>query len=533
MRTAAATRATPNRWMPAACALLCVLIGADLAPARGQTPASGPDFDALAARALSTFEVPGLALAVVKDGKTVVTKGYGVRALGVATPVDEHTLFAIASNSKVFTAAALGILVDEKKVEWDAPVVRYLPWFQMWDPWVTRQLTVRDLLVHRSGLGLGAGDLLWWPRSTYTRRQIAERLGQLQPVASFRSAYAYDNVLYLVAGEVIEAVSGQPWEDFVQARLLAPLGMTESATRSSAAAAAANLATPHARVDGTVRAIARFESDTVNPAGGIITSAADVAKWLGTFLARGQLPSGDRLYSDRTATELEAPVTPMPPGRVRPGLEAARANFLFYALGLNVRDYRGRRVLTHTGGLPGYVSRVLWMPDQRLGIAVLTNQESGAAFDALVNSILDAYLGVSDTDWFAGYQRAIEQTEQLRSSQAQDRRAARDQSSAPSLALEKYAGTYRDAWYGDVGLALEDGRLVMRFTRTPALTGDLEHWQHDTFVVKWRDRELRADAFVTFALTPDGAVDQAKMRAVSTETDFSFDFQDLRLERQP
>ena len=300
-------RAPSSRRMLLAYVALGLMLGVGLRPATAQTPATRPDFDALADKALRTFEVPGLALAVVKDGTTVVTKGYGVRTLGDPTAVDEHTWFPIASNSKVFTAAALGVLVDEKKIEWDAPVVRYLPWFQMWDPWVTRELTVRDLLVHRSGLGLGAGDLLWWPSSTHSRRQIAERLRYLRPVTSFRSAYAYDNVLYLVAGEVIEAVSGQSWEDFVQARLLVPMGMAQSATRSSAAGTSTNLATPHAQVDGTVRPVARFESDTVNPAGGIITSAADIARWLGVFLARGQLPGGGRVYSERTATELESP----------------------------------------------------------------------------------------------------------------------------------------------------------------------------------------------------------------------------------
>ena len=536
VRTATDVRRTFTDWPSArgrAVAGLLVVASVLWVAAAGQTVATRPDVDTLAARALRTFEVPGLALAVVKDGEVVVAKGYGVRQLGEPAPVDAQTLFPIASNSKVFTAAALGILVDEKKIEWDAPVVRYLPWFQMWDPWVTRELTVRDLLVHRSGLGLGAGDLLWWPTSTYTRRQVAERLRHIPPATSFRSAYAYDNVLYLVAGELIETVSGQTWEAFVQTRLLAPMGMAGSSPMLSTISTAANVAMPHAPVDGAVRAVARFDSDNTNPAGGIVTSASDIATWLGVFLARGRLPDGRRLYSEQTAAQLERPVTPMPIGTSRPGLEPARPNFLFYALGLNVRDYRGRRVLTHTGGLPGYVSRVLWVPDLHLGIAVLTNQESGAAFDALTNSIVDGYLGEGDTDWFAAYRRAVDAIAERRATQARERAAARDASSGPSLALVKYAGTYRDPWYGDIALALERHRLVMRFERTPALVGDLEHWQHDTFVVKWRDRELRADAFVTFALTPEGTVDTARMRAVSAETDFSFDFHDLRLERQP
>jgi CubicO group peptidase (beta-lactamase class C family) len=226
--------------------VLCLLLL--LVPARGlaQSAAAPPDLDAYVARAMKTFDVPGLALAIVKDGQVVAAKGYGVRKLGEPAPVDAQTLFGIASNTKVITATALGLLVEEGKIEWDAPVVRYLPWFQMWDPFVTREITIRDLLVHRSGLGLGAGDLLWWPASTYDRKEIARRLRFIKPVASFRSAYAYDNVLYLVAGEVIEAMSGQSWEDFVRSRILARVGMTTSNVRHSDAARGGNSATPHA-----------------------------------------------------------------------------------------------------------------------------------------------------------------------------------------------------------------------------------------------------------------------------------------------
>src|SRR5438874_2748614 len=201
---------------------LCLELAAAQTPAKAAPP---PDLDAWVARAMRTFDVPGVALAIVKDDAVVVAKGYGVRKLGDPAPVDARTLFGIASNTKVFTATALGLLVEDKKIEWDAPVVRYLPAFAMWDPYVTRELTVRDLLVHRSGLGLGAGDLLWWPASTYDRQEIARRLRFIPPATSFRSAYAYDNVLYLVAGEVISAIAGQSWEHFVPSRLLVKVGM--------------------------------------------------------------------------------------------------------------------------------------------------------------------------------------------------------------------------------------------------------------------------------------------------------------------
>jgi CubicO group peptidase (beta-lactamase class C family) len=492
-------------------------------------PAAPPDLDAWVARAMKTFDVPGIGLAIVKDGKVVVAKGYGVRKLGTPDPVDGRTLFGIASNTKVFTATALGLLVEEGKIEWDAPVVRYLPAFQMWDPYVTRELSVRDLLVHRAGLGLGAGDLLWWPASTYNRAEIAQRLRFIKPATSFRSAYAYDNVLYLVAGQLIEAVSGQTWESFVTTRILNKVGMSGSNVLHSAASSGGNVAVTHARVDGAVRPIAPFVSDNTNPAGGINSSAEDMAKWLQVFLGGGQLPGGTRLFSEQTLRQITGIVTPLASSNPPPELAPLRNNFAGYALGLNVRDYRGKKMWTHTGGLPGYVSRVMMLPEAQLGVVVLTNQESGEAFDAIAFHVVDQYLGAPAADWIEAYRAAAARRETATAEADKKAAAARDVASKPSLALAGYAGTYEDAWYGDIAIAFEQGKLVMRFSRTPSLVGDLEHWQHDTFVVRWRDRELRADAFVTFALNPDGTIDQVKMQAVSPTTDFSFDFQDLLL----
>jgi CubicO group peptidase (beta-lactamase class C family) len=497
-----------------------------------QRTAAPPDLDQWVARAMQTFEVPGIGLAIVKDDAVVVAKGYGVRKLGEPAPVDARTLFGIASNTKVFTATALGLLVEEGKIEWDAPVVRYLPAFAMSDPYVTHEMTVRDLLVHRSGLGLGAGDLLWWPESTYNRKEVAERLRYIPLATSFRSAYAYDNVLYLVAGELIEKISGQSWEDFVSSRILAKVGMTGSNVRHSAAAPgsrAGNVASTHARVDGRVRPIRPFESDNTNPAGGINSSAEDMAKWLRVQLSGGKLADGTRLFSAATARQLTSIVTPIPIGTAPAELPAQQLTFHGYGLGLDLRDYRGHKLVTHTGGLPGYVSRVAMIPDASLGVVVLTNQESGAAFDSIAFHILDHYLGAPAFDWIDGYTKVQARSDANVAAAAGRGSAARDASAKPSLPLARYAGTYRDAWYGDITVALESGKLVMRFGHTPALSGELEPWQHDTFVARWKDPELRADAYVTFALNPDGTIDQVKMRAVSPSTDFSFDFQDLLL----
>jgi CubicO group peptidase (beta-lactamase class C family) len=504
-----------------------------LGPVPAAAQKAPPNLERYVGRVMETFTVPGLSVAIVKDGRVVSAKGYGVRRLGEAAPVDERTRFGIASNTKLFTATALGLLVEEGKLEWDAPVIRYLPWFAMHDPYVTRELSVRDLLVHRSGLGLGAGDLLWWPPSTYDRKEIARRIRFIPLATSFRSAYAYDNVLYLVAGEVIEAVSGQTWEEFVRTRILGKIGMRESDVLHSGAGGAGNIAGTHAEVEGTVRPIAPFLSDNTNPAGGIMSSAVDMAKWMMVQLDSGRVAGGERLFSPATATQLWREVTPLPIGNPPAELPHLRPHMSGYALGLNVRDYRGRILLQHTGGLPGYLSKVAMIPELRLGVAVLTNQESGAAFESIVYQVLDHYLGAKAPDYPALLRQLVEKGRAELQALNQKASATRDSTSAPSLPLAQYAGSYRDPWYGDVVISQEGKGLVIRFSHTPSLVGDMSHWQHDAFLVRWRDRELRADAYATFALNYDGSIAQLRMVPSSPAVDFSFDFQDLVLRPVP
>jgi CubicO group peptidase (beta-lactamase class C family) len=395
---------------------------------------------------------------------------------------------------------------------------------------VTRELTVRDLLVHRSGLGLGAGDLLWWPPSTYSRREVAQRLKDLPLATSFRSAYAYDNVLYLVAGEVIEAMSGQSWEDFVTARILKKVGMSTSTVRQSDAFKSKNVAAPHAPIDGKLAVVKPFDSDNTNPAGGITSNADDMAKWMVVLISGGQLADGSRLFSEPVYRDLTTLVTPMPiPTGGLPEVAPIRPNFRGYALGLNVVDLRGRKTLMHTGGLPGYVSKVLWIPSAGLGVTVLTNQEAGAAFESIVYRVVDQQLGLPATDWAAVFRKVVDRQQASFAETEKKAISARAESPRPPRPIAAYAGIFTDAWYGDIVVERVRNRLSMVFTKTPSLVGDLEHWQDDTWIVRWHDRELRADAYVTYALNPDGTIDQVKMRPVSPATDFSFDFQDLLL----
>ena len=356
------------------------------------------------------------------------------------------------------------MLVEEGKIEWDAPVVRYLPAFALSDPCVTRELTVRDLLVHRSGLGLGAGDLLWWPPSTYDRKEIARRLRYIPLATSFRSAYAYDNVLYLVAGELIETVSGQSWEDFVAGAFCPAWHDGGNVHHSAAASTAGNVAATHAPVDGKVRPIAPFASDNTNPAGGINAGAADMAKWMIAQLDSGRVGTSGSGVNGPPGRN--GPWSRRSPGSPPPELAALAASFNGYALGFGVRDYRGQKLVTHTGGLPGYLSRVAMLPDKKLGVVVLTNAESGAAFDAIAWQVLDHYLGVPKFDWLGNYAKVVARFDSITAAEDQATAAARDSTSHPSLPLARYAGTYRDSWYGDVSVAFE-GRAWSCGSATP------------------------------------------------------------------
>jgi len=517
-----------------------VALAADGAPATTQVPATTLDPAQLSAwveQARERFEVPGIAVAVVKDGQLVFEGGWGVRELGKPDAVDAHTQFAIASNTKAFTAAALAMLVDEGKLAWDDKVTDHLPWFRMSDPYVTANMQVRDLLTHRSGLGLGAGDLLFWPGSTYDNAEVVRRLAHVPLRTGFRERYAYDNILYGTASLLVEQVSGQAYADFLQQRFFNPLGMADTRANADALRPGDRAATGHARADFT-RLQPTFNLTWHNApgAGGVYSSVHDMARWMNAQLAGGRYTDAEgreqTLFSPRRQKEmwsLHSPVDINEPAV--PELAATRPDFLGYGLGWFLSTYRDHKLVWHTGGWPGQVSRVTLVPELGLGVVVLTNQESGAAFNAVTMHVLDAFIQPAErNDWVAAYAAAADKSLKRADEAWKKRVQARDARSKPSLPLAGYAGTYRDRWYGDVEVTFENGRLGMRFGASPLLVGRLEHWQHDTFLVKWQERTLNGDAFVTFALDPDGKVREARMEAASDLTDFSFDFQDLVLE---
>jgi CubicO group peptidase (beta-lactamase class C family) len=509
-------------------AVAVVLVSA----AWAQTPVSTAppaDLDTYVASSMKTFDVPGMAVAIVKDGKIIVAKGYGVRKLGEPTPVDEFTMFGIGSNTKAFTTAALATLVDEGKLSWDDPVYQRLPGFVMYDPYVSHEMTIRDLLTHRSGMGLGEGDLLFWPHSTYTREEVIYKLRFMKPSSSFRSHYAYDNLLYMTAGQIIPAVTGVSWDDYIRQRIFTPLGMNHSNVSNAAIKPEDNVAFPHSRMEDKLQVIHFEVLDNAGPAGAINSCAADMAKWVQLQLNRGKFTDRDgRLFGEERSREMWSPQTILPVGDPPAPLAGLKANFADYALGWGLRDYHGRKLVGHTGGVAGFVSRVMLVPEENLGVVVLTNAEEDGAFDSVLYHVLDYYFHLPPTDWISAYKAVEEKQEKDAAESMKKAETARAADSKPSLPIEKYASVYNDAWYGPITIRIDGGHLVITFDHTPSMIGDLQHWQHDTFKAHWRDRTIE-DAFVTFALNPDGTIDSARMAAVSPLADFSFDYQDLLL----
>lgn len=501
--------------------LFCVSMLAQTAP-----PA---DLDAYVANSMKTFDVPGMSVAIVKDGHVIVSKGYGVRKLGDPTPVDEYTMFAIGSNTKAFTTAALAELVDAGKLSWNDRVYQRLPGFVMYDPYVSHEMTIRDLLTHRSGMGLGEGDLLFWPHSTYTRDDIVYKLRFMKPASSFRSHYAYDNLLYMTAGQIIPAVTGISWDDYIRQHIFATLGMNHSTVTFADYRPGGDYAYPHERVDGTLQVIPFENLDNVGPAGSINSSAADMAKWALLQLNHGKFTDHEgRLFSEKQSKEMWSPQTILPTNDPPPPLAGLKTNFADYGLGWRLSDYHGRKLVGHTGAVGGFVSRVMLVPEENLGIVVLTNAEEDGAFDAILYHVLDHYFGLPATDWIAAY-KSVKDTEERNAAETMRMAvSARAADSKPSLPLEKYAGTYNDAWYGPITIRYENRGLVITFDHTPTMIGDLQHWQYDTFKAHWRTRTIE-DAFITFSLKPDGSIESAQMAAVSPLADFSFDYQDLLL----
>lgn len=516
--------------MLAGVAAMALAASSQAAPAKSELPvgARPQDIDKLAARIQQRFEVPGLAVAIVKDGKVLFAKGYGVRVAGKPETVDADTLFGIGSNTKAFTVAALAMLVDEGKLRWDDKVIDHLPAFRLYDPYVTREITVRDLLTHRSGLGLGSGDLMLFPATDFTRAEVIHNLRYLPPASSFRSKFAYDNLLYIVAGDLVPAITGVSWESFVQTRILDRLGTGCASTFSTIPPGRA-VAFPHAVVDGKLTVVTPDPSTAYDPAGSIECNASGMAKWMAAQLADGRMPDGPPLFSKAQHDQMWTPQTIVASLPASAGVTGT--HFRNYGLGWFIEDYQGQLRISHTGGLIGMVSAVTLLPEQKVGIVVLSNQQSGGR-TAMMGALTAAFTGKTGEDWVAKV--GALQDEQLKAFADADKAAdaaAKASGGRPFLPLEAYAGVYHDVWRGDVTVEKRGDKLRMTFSRTTGMQGDMQPTTGNVFVVRWDDRTLRADALVNFKTGLDGAVNGMTMAPLSPTTDFSFDYLDLDFTR--
>jgi CubicO group peptidase (beta-lactamase class C family) len=509
-------------------ALMAMTI-AQISPVHSAASISPEQIDRTVASAMKAFQVPGVAVGIVKDGKLIFAKGYGVREIGKSGRIDPETLFQIGSNTKAFTAAALAILVDEGKLRWDDKVIDHLPQFRLYDPYVTREFTIRDLLTHRSGLGLGAGDLMFFPATDMSRDEIIHGLRYLKPASSFRSTFAYDNLLYMVAGQIIPVVTGKSWEDFVTGRIFGPLQMAPCAASYGRIADRSNLAAPHVVINGEIKPVAAQNMDAIGPAGTINCSIRGISQWLMTQLAAGKAPSGQPLFSADRSREMWTVTTPV---AVNPVLSAMYGtHFSGYGLGWFLSDTHGYERVNHTGGVLGTVTWVSMIPELNLGVLVFTNQQNDGAIESIGGQILDGYLGVPHRDWVAIAKGVMD--ERGSSASALETAAAQVVATAgpPPLPLDAYVGTYQDSWRGDAVVRRVGENLVLRFSRTEYLEGPLVHYSGNIFIVRWSDRSLDADAYVRFEQGFGEQLTGMTMQAVSPATDFSFDFQDLDFKR--
>lgn len=484
------------------------------------------EIEAYAEKTRAEWNIPGMTIGIVKDDKVVFAKGFGVRELGKPEKVDGNTLFAIGSCTKAYTTAAIAMLVDEGKLKWDDKVTQYVPEFQMYDPYVTREMMIRDIVSHRSGLETFSGDLLWY-ETTYGPDELIRRIRYLKPTSSFRSKFGYQNLMYIVAGKVIERVSGKKWQDFIQSRILDPLGMKTTKTSDKQIGRGDNAAHPHNEHTGTLAPIGYTSLDSGAPAGAIISNASESANWLRLQLGNGKF-EGKQLISEAQIWEMRQPhiMNPVSPASSR--LIPSR-HFNGYGLGWGLSDYQGRKVVSHGGGLPGMIAQTAMIPEENLGVVIYTNSETGVA-SLMANKIFDVFLGAPNRDWS---KEAIERTKQAKeavTAAAKKAEESRIPNTKPSLPLSGYVGTYSSQMYGDVTITEENGHLVMRMLPAPVFVADLTHWHYDTFAIKWGPGVIYPfqKGFVIFTLDGKGKTDQLKIDQPNND----FHFTELELRRK-
>ena len=492
---------------------------------------SSQKIDSMVADALVKFKVAGVSVAVVKDGKVIHSKGYGLADFNSKKPVNENTNFQIASNTKAFTTTALSILEEEGKLQWTDKVKKHIPEFTMYNDYVTENFNIQDLLTHRSGLGLGVGDLMFFPDgSNFTIKDVVTSFQYFKPVSAFRTKFDYDNLLYIVAGEVIARTSGMSYELFVQKRIIEPLQMNNTFV-GSLLKNKSNLAIPHSSESGTIKTIDAYDIGMGSAAGGIYSNVNDMAKWMIVRLNKGKYGSDlkQSLFSLKNHNEMWRLHT------VEETNQNPRYNSHFngYGLGWDLTDVKGNLKVSHTGGLPGMLSIVTMYPDLNLGIVILTNTENGGGglFTAITNTIADNYLGLDDFGWTNKITERMSKNKTTGDDVS--KKAWEKVEAAKNLQIKNdaFVGIYEDQWFGKVEVFEKNNQLWIKSYRSPKLNGPMAFYNANTFAIKWEYQAMNCDAFAMFSLDETGKAQSIKMKGISPNIDFSFDFHDLDLKR--
>ncbi len=493
---------------------------------------SSQQIDSLVADALVKFKVAGAAVAVVKDGKVIHSKGYGLVDINSKQAVNENTNFQIASNTKAFTTTALAILEEEGKIKWNDKVIAHIPEFKMYNDYVTENFNIQDLLTHRSGLGLGVGDLMFFPDGTdFTIQDVVTSFQYFKPVSAFRTQFDYDNLLYMVAGEVIARASGMSYELFVQKRIIEPLQMNNTFV-GYLQKDKSNLAAPHSSESGTIKTIDRYDIGIADAAGGIFSNVSDMSKWMIVRLNKGKYGTdlNSSLFSVQNHNEM---------WRIHTVLETNdnpryNSHFNGYGLGWFLTDVVGKFEVSHTGAVPGMLSIVTMYPDLNVGIVILTNTENGGGglFSSVTNTIADSYLGLDDYAWIDKMVEWSNEDKNEGDSITINTWKQVELAKKSKVKNENFIGTYTDSWFGDVEVFEKNKQLWIKCIRSPKLNGPMALYNANTFAIKWEYQAMNCDAFAIFSFDETGKAQSIKMEGISPAIDFSFDFQDLDLKRK-
>lgn len=471
------------------------------------------------------FGAPGLAISIVQDGEIKYSKGFGTKTINKNDTVDSNTLFAIGSITKSFTAVALAMLVDEGKIDWDDKVIKYVPYFQLYDPYVTSTFTIRDLLTHRSGLKEVSGGTLWY-HSDLKREDIIRGLKYLDPVTDFRTSPAYQNTMFIVASKVLESVAGEPWEDFVRKRIFEPLGMVNTVTSQAERRVSQNISSPHIRnEESEIITIEQEKLDNIAPAGAIYSCANDMARYMNFWLNNG-IKGNDTLISRTVFNEILKPQFHFL-GFGKP----IHNEFTSYGFGWWLTPKNGNKIIDHSGGIDGMVANLIMVKNRNFGVIVLTNSSAaGWATFSLTFDIIGSFLGDIDYKNVSSFLKSnFLATDSIQVEKRKRIQNSRIINTKPSLTMEKYAGTFNDEMYGDIFIKYENENLRIKFSHTPLFTGILTHWHYDTFEIDWEDPRV-PNGFITFEFNSDGTISGFKLNQPDL---LDVDFTELEIKKRP